>query len=109
MDVFSGLRGDRHDRHSLGGVELMPVPLRDNDHHASSHRKRLWARIRHNSERGGTVKNVDDFVTLLMPFPLAYARKAPAEDTAVTVGCQGGKRGFFLRLCGIFAAIVQEG
>jgi hypothetical protein len=62
------------------------MPLRDHDHHAGSHLKRLWPILRHDIQDGRTIQDVYDLVTFLVPLPLTFAPKTTTENSTVTVG-----------------------
>ena len=108
--MFSGLRCYRHDCHSNRRLQEMPASLRDHDHHACRHLERLrfCCIVSDESQRRGAIQDIHDFVTVLMAFPLTFARKAPPEDAAITVRRHGGERRTFFSVSRVFPPPLQE-
>src|SRR5512132_1881256 len=67
--VLGGLRGGAQHGHPLRGVETMPRPLRHDDDHPRSQLEGLRSAGSHDSERRGSVQDLDELIALLMALP----------------------------------------
>ena len=92
--VIGGLGSDRHQMDPGLRFEPVPAPLGHIDNLGGCVFKCFRVALVHDGQQGYAAQDVDDLITVTVPFPATDPGESASEYTAVSVVCQCRKSRF---------------